>query len=472
MVLFKPMKSDIILLKKCYPFDHCSDEFCEQALREGQILEFDPGDVIFPADTSGRRALILQGEAMVSRDDAAGERYRVCAEAGCYLDAADKTIAATELLLLIWSSDAFAQLCEDNLTFERSMDRLADGLAYQQEYLDPDTDVTDPVLCAEKPHWLVLAGSIVLAAVIFGLILWACGVMFRYYTGAVITALLAAIGTGYFVYCRIESQMYERLILTTRNLICYTKADSDAPQVIPLSEIESAAVEKAPFFPEIGRLEIMTGGTPLRTFFIGNPADLCSLLASFSPQLVDQKLLPPVPEQTAAADPESKIPPETEKAAAADPDPTMSVKNGKPEIVLHAHWAMLIKMSVRPLLFAAVFQAVRMLGFKELGTVLNIASAVCLVSFFLSVLEWRAHRFVITDEVIKDCSAKPLLKQDEIVAPLRKVQSVRYSKDGFFQVMLDYGTVYITAGEGTLDFNYVPQPENVQALIMERCKES
>ena len=50
-----------------------------------------------------------------------------------------------------------------------------------------------------------------------------------------------------------------------------------------------------------------------------------------------------------------------------------------------------------------------------------------------------------------------------------KIQSVRYEKNGFFQTLLNYGTVYILAGEGELSFDYVSDPRHVQQLIMDTC---
>ena len=50
-----------------------------------------------------------------------------------------------------------------------------------------------------------------------------------------------------------------------------------------------------------------------------------------------------------------------------------------------------------------------------------------------------------------------------------KIQSVRFEKKGFFPVTLNYGTVYILAGEGELNFNYVADPQRVQQLIMDTC---
>ena len=50
-----------------------------------------------------------------------------------------------------------------------------------------------------------------------------------------------------------------------------------------------------------------------------------------------------------------------------------------------------------------------------------------------------------------------------------KIQSVRYTKVGFFQNLLNYGTVYILAGEGEVSFEYVGNPKYVQEKIMETC---
>ena len=50
-----------------------------------------------------------------------------------------------------------------------------------------------------------------------------------------------------------------------------------------------------------------------------------------------------------------------------------------------------------------------------------------------------------------------------------KIHSVRYEKKGFFKVLLNYGTVYILAGEGELSFDYVGDPQSVQQQIMDNC---
>ena len=450
------MDEALRLLTQCYPFTHCEGTTAARALQLGGIVCIPRGENIFPAgDTSGRHALILEGEVMVLCTDASGQRCRLCPGAGCYLDSAFKANALTDCTLLIWSGEAFESLRSESDAFSFAMDRLESGEDYRLRYLVPDTDVTDPILAAESPHPLTMTGTILLTVLALVLVLWGCSALLRTYASALIVILLALAVGAVFLYHRLHAEMHRQLILSTRNLILFSEEHPDIPLVVPLSRIESVRISETPAASGIGRLEMTWGETSLRTFFLRNAADMAHLITAFAPCA-----------QLDEADPEPILPVLSSNAVE---------DQGEEVLEFHAHWALLVQGLLPPALIFAVVSRVSSLlgqnGYVSLSKLPKAAGIFCAVLALIRISEWRSHRFVITRDSIKDYSRKPLLKESGVIAPLRKVQSVRYERKGLPQILLNYGTVYILAGEGLLDFDYVPNPEAVQNIILEKCKD-
>ncbi len=160
-----------------------------------------------------------------------------------------------------------------------------------------------------------------------------------------------------------------------------------------------------------------------------------------------------------------------------------SAETGKDDpnrVVYQAHWALLVRRTLFPGIFLIVCVLCAMIGIAQRWKLFDyqeiklLLIAVMLVLAFrvgYAFLDWLNDTYVIDSDSVSDVNQRPFSKKDINVAMMGKIQSVQVRKNGLFQLMLDYGALKILAGESILNFNYVPQPEKVQQLIMERVEE-
>lgn len=82
--------------------------------------------------------------------------------------------------------------------------------------------------------------------------------------------------------------------------------------------------------------------------------------------------------------------------------------------------------------------------------------------------DWRNDIFQLTDDQVIDIDRKPLGKESRRTAPLENILSIEYARNGFFAIVFNYGTVYITIGSTKLTFDNVYNPSEVQQDIFAR----
>ena len=158
-------------------------------------------------------------------------------------------------------------------------------------------------------------------------------------------------------------------------------------------------------------------------------------------------------------------------------DDTLEYEDKKVHYEFRAHWALLIKMIIKPLILIFISLAgiiyfkneINAVSIQKILLLVLLIGFICMIYQFVS---WNNHRFVIEENLIRDFSKKPFSAEDQNMAMTHKIESVRYQKKGFFQVLLNYGTVYILAGDGELSFDYVSNPQHVQTLIINVCSRS
>lgn len=88
--------------------------------------------------------------------------------------------------------------------------------------------------------------------------------------------------------------------------------------------------------------------------------------------------------------------------------------------------------------------------------------------WFYAYTDWKNDVFEINPSQIIDIDRKPFGKESRRVAPLDSILSIHYEKKGILQVMLNYGTVYISVGNQQLTFDDVSGPSTVQQEIFAR----
>ena len=476
-------------LSEFFPFKSCSNELLINAQGLGRCVKYDTGEpVLLSGSLAKHCGLIVSGEAVAFKIDEAGKRYQLCLDEGCFIGLETiedngvynaKIVALTELEVFFWNTDGLYDLMGEYPEFADALHLLNDGRIYQEQWLIPDTDVTDPVLCSLSAHWLSVAlpvGGILLLLFFF---LWVCSLLIRQYPVAWLLVLALFVGAGSLLYREIIRRTGERIIVTTKNFIRIPGQDGSEMSVTRLDRIRSLHVDQNVFerLFGIGKIGIHSENGSQMTPLLRMPDRAASLIRFFAVRLSKGRQIPLI---IGKEQERRRLSASRAKKHAANPaggQPAGYSNHDIPKfqtIEFRAHWALLVKMWIKPLLVLAGLLFVsrflqtgnRWLQFRKFFLLAGLGCVLVMVYRFI---EWRNHRFTIEEDCVRDYSKKPFSSEDQNMAMNHKIQSVRFQKKGFFQVLLNYGTVYILAGEGELSFDYVGDPQNVQKQILDNC---
>lgn len=430
--------------------------------------------------------VIIEGQAIAFKIDGSGKRYQLCLEEGCFIGLETlqenslynaKVVAATNLEVFFWNSEGLFQLIAASKEFGSCLQLLDDGRKYQEQWLIPASDVTDPVLSSQPAHWLsVIAPGFVILPILF-VFLWACALLVRRYPIAWVLVFGFSIAAGSLLYKQIISRRNERLIVTSKNVIHFPQNEDSEISINRLYHLQSITVEQN-FIKRLinaGKICLQTDETQITTPLLHAPLRTAKLIQYFAMQA---SLGRKIPLQTnGELIRQIDISEENKSESTAAIRNNTARKSITPEfqtIEFRAHWALLVKMILKPLiLLCLALWCMRFFrnapDIENIRKIIIIVIAISAVWIGYQIVSWRNHRFSIEKDCVKDYSRQPLAREDQNLAMNHKIQSVRFTKRGFFQVMLNYGTVYILAGEGELSFDYVSDPQYVQQQIKETC---
>jgi hypothetical protein len=146
-------------------------------------------------------------------------------------------------------------------------------------------------------------------------------------------------------------------------------------------------------------------------------------------------------------------------------------------ITYRRHWWVMLRGTLLPfigilfafvLLGAASSYRINFLNHQMLMIITVFLLLGMLFWWFYAYTDWKNDVFLINPTQVIDIDRKPFGKESRRVAPLDSVLSIHYEKKGLLQVMLDYGTVFISVGNQQLTFDDVYQPSVVQQEIFAR----
>ena len=305
------------------------------------------------------------------------------------------------------------------------MRMLNDGKKYQEQWLIPETDVTDPVLCSQPSHWLSVLGPAAAIVLVLFVCLWACAMMVRRYPIAWVLIIGAVIGAGSLLYRQIMRRTDERLIVTSRHFIMIPGFDGTEMSVTKLNLLQSLTVHQNIFekILRAGKIELLTEDKILYTPLIPEPELTAVLIRYFSeqascgrPVLLKNGSEPKrhtIPDTKKDVDENNADPLKTAPAASYLQSPKMqdarkTVPNFK-TIEFRAHWALLVKMLIKPLLvLLAVFLAAKFFRtaafWPDIKKILLLVSAAALTAVVYQFFSWRNHRFYIEEDRVRDYS--------------------------------------------------------------------
>ena len=176
-------------LRRYFPFSLGEATLRTKALSLGKCVKYDAGESVLLSGSPAKHCgLILSGQAVAFKFDENGRRYQLCLEEGCFIGLETlqeessytaKVAAVTDLEVLFWNADGLQQLCEYSPEFAHGMKMLNDGRIYQEQWLIPETDITDPVLCSVRPHWLSISAPVFFILLILLIVLGVCAMLIR-----------------------------------------------------------------------------------------------------------------------------------------------------------------------------------------------------------------------------------------------------------------------------------------------------
>lgn len=484
-------------LRVFFPFRSCSEALLTRAHALGRCVKYDTGErVLLSGSPAKHCGVIIDGQAVAFKIDENGKRYQLCLDEGCFIGLETiqpqssynaKIVALSDLEIFFWNADGLTELMNDFPEFADALSLLNNGRLYQEQWLIPETDVTDPVLCSVPAHWLSVAAPATGILLVLFICLWTCSLLIRRYPVAWLLVLGLFIAGGSLMYRIVSKRLNQRLIVTTRNLILVTGANDTEMIVSKLSGLQSLSLNQNIFdkLAGIGKVEFLAEDGIHYTPLISGPEQTAALIRFFAEKASRGRPVPlaakqyrtiPSRHRTDAVPQPAVAPIYTEQKLSALPDHS-ETKTAVPKfqtISFHAHWAMLIKMLFKPLLALTSVIILRYLFrhssyWMSINKILLFAAAGAAAAMVYQFFAWQNHRFYIEEDRVRDYSQQPLRHESQNMAMNNKIQSVRFSKEGFFQVLLNYGTVYILAGEGELSFDYVSDPQSVQQQIMDNC---
>lgn len=155
-------------------------------------------------------------------------------------------------------------------------------------------------------------------------------------------------------------------------------------------------------------------------------------------------------------------------------------------LIWRKHWFGLLVASLLPA-FLTIGTLVVFLFFlsksADLGVPDALRNAGLLVSLFSFIVsfgwlwwrwtDWRNDYYIVTDQYIERISQKPLwLNEDRMKINLDRVENVEYRLPNFIAKTLNFGNVIIqtAATQGEVDFNFVPNPADVNVDIFARIE--
>jgi uncharacterized membrane protein YdbT with pleckstrin-like domain len=149
---------------------------------------------------------------------------------------------------------------------------------------------------------------------------------------------------------------------------------------------------------------------------------------------------------------------------------------GVEEIILRKHFTVLISKTFIPILLLLshflfyLFARLNQLGFAENSVFIAVMAADSVILFLWAAYryaDWHNDRFIITDEMLIDIDRKPFGTEEKRSAPLERIQSIRYKKNGAFGLLFNFGTVFIRIGDEEFTFDDLYRPAQVTQLIFD-----
>lgn len=159
------------------------------------------------------------------------------------------------------------------------------------------------------------------------------------------------------------------------------------------------------------------------------------------------------------------------------------------KVIYHKHWVVLLQQTWKPLaailgLFALqVWRGIYLWNSDANFIERNAEGAIHLDTIMLALpllsipfiiwavweyVDWKNDIFMVTNDEIFDIDRQPFGKEEKRAAQIESILSTSYTREGFIAYLFNYGTVKITVGGASFDFQDVADPAGVQADLDRR----
>lgn len=426
-----------------------------------------------------------------------------------------RAVAQEETILLRLDTEAFLQICDQYPSLVRYLEVSVDSRRLSVQKSFPWLGENETIYVITRRHRIILwARLFIPVAFSIAVGFFSASLQFAWFPGQSLGIIAGAIGLpitlGWLVWTYLDWRN-DYFLVTNRRVVWVEKVTLiyDSRQEAPLNTIMSVGVEKTRVGSLLGYSDVVVRtyvGT-LRMQEVAHAEVISNMIESYwhrsetfnrrresraMERKLRQKLHLPLPE--------GEEPPEPEKMQApgrTDVEDTLEAREpgflswlfsdfmrlryeSGGTITYRKHWFVLIRTTWIPGLgFALTLSLIVWrfsggLDFLPLGPTL-VALLIVLAVFFLWLLyhyiDWRNDIFQLTYDQIIDIDKKPLGKVQRRSAPLENVLSIEYERLGFWGLLFNFGTVYISVGNTRLTFDYVYNPSEVQQDIFYRMGE-
>ncbi|NMA11583.1 MAG: hypothetical protein GX933_00150 [Chloroflexi bacterium] len=144
-----------------------------------------------------------------------------------------------------------------------------------------------------------------------------------------------------------------------------------------------------------------------------------------------------------------------------------------------AHWMLFVKRSWLVFVLLGLLGAMAIAGSAGRWQIFEVAGVkvwlmLAMVPLILRIvyvfIDWANDYYLIEQDSVVDITRHPFARKEINLIPISKIESVQFRKNGLAQLLMNYGTLRIQAGETSMDFEYVPNPEKLQRVILDRVE--
>jgi uncharacterized membrane protein YdbT with pleckstrin-like domain len=403
--------------------------------------------------------------------------------------------AITDVILIKIGKEILKQVGKENTAFGNNINTMItsyDHLVRKTINLGKDETVCyigqpHPIIVVLKMIFALLAvfGLSILLIILFNSGLLAYNVLIG---GGVVLAVIVLLWIGW-QFLEWSNDLFfftdKRIINKQRSLFSY-----EMKQETPISAIESVQARRS-FLGrglDFGDLEIRTFTGSMRLPFVPEITSVQHILTYLTERRKD--LREEEEKQAFETDIRERI---TQSATAREtgyenhpdqsspqiPSPDSALKgSGVPvapeDIVYRTHWtilfskvfipALLLMSHILLYLFLAANQVV-IIRNTAFNTILLVNSIVLLSWGSYRFADWRNNVYIITEDQLIDIDRRPFGMEEKRAAPINNIQSIRYTRNGIFGLLFNFGTVYTRIGDEEFTFDNVHQPAKVQEAL-------